>query len=147
MDETRRALELVGRPQRRLARGGYRVYLAPAALGEILDTVAWGAFGLKSHRTLQTPLLGMIRDNRELHAGVSISENHAGGLAPRFGACGFIHPPRVELVSRGRHSGCLVNPRSAREFDAPVNADGEYPYSLEMAAGDLRVDEVAPGAR
>jgi predicted Zn-dependent protease len=143
MSETRRTLELVKRGERRLVRGGYRVYLAPAALGEILDTLAWGAFGLKSHRTLQTPLIGMIRDNRALHPCVSISENHQGGLAPRFGTCGFINPQRVELISRGRHNGCLVSPRSAREFGQPVNTDYEFPCSLEMAGGELPTEQAA----
>ncbi len=32
-------------------------FFAPGALQELADLLAWGGFGLKSHRTAQTPLM------------------------------------------------------------------------------------------
>ena len=44
-------LEVLQRPAHTIPPGHYRVYLAPAALEDILHTLAWGGFGLKDHRT------------------------------------------------------------------------------------------------
>ena len=36
--------------------GNYKVYLAPAALYELIGILSWGRFGLRAHKTKQTPL-------------------------------------------------------------------------------------------
>ena len=94
----RETLELLGQPARVLAPGRYRVFLSPAALYELMEMVSWGGFGLRSHRTAQTPLLGMVRDGFTLHRDLDIIENHAAGLAPRFTRAGFIKPDQVTLT-------------------------------------------------
>jgi len=138
----RETLELLGQEPRTLAPGRYRVFLSPAALYELLEMVSWGGFGLKSHRTAQTPLLGMVRDGFTLHAEVNLTENHAAGLTPRFTRAGFIKPDRVVLIESGGYRDCLANRRSAREYGAAVNCAGEYPQSLELGGGRLHQDEV-----
>ncbi|MGD8842263.1 MAG: metallopeptidase TldD-related protein [Gammaproteobacteria bacterium] len=142
LDRGRDTLELLGREPRALAPGKYRVFLSPAALGELIDMVSWGGFGLKSHRTAQTPLLAMIREGARLHADVSITENHAAGLTPRFTRAGFVKPDRVALIEAGEYRDCLAGARSAREYDASVNCAVEQPESLEISAGRLRQDDV-----
>jgi predicted Zn-dependent protease len=142
IDRARDTLELLGREPRVLAPGKYRVFLAPAALSELMDMVSWGGFGLKSHRTAQTPLLAMIRDGLRLHPDVSITEHHAAGLTPRFTRTGFIKPDRVALVETGEYRDCLTAARSAREYDASVNCAVEQPESLELGAGGLHRDDV-----
>ena len=133
----RETLALLGQTPRTLAPGRYRVFLSPAALFELMEMVSWGGFGLKSHRTAQTPLLGMLREGRTLHPGVSISEHHAAGLTPRFTGEGFIKPDRVALVEAGAYRDCLADSRSAREYGTAVNASGEQPASLEIGGGGL----------
>lgn len=142
MEALRAQLDALNRPPRRLDRGHYRIYLAPAALNEILSMLGWDGFGLKSHRTRQTPLIKMIESGQTLDPRVKITENHVGGLAPAFTAQGFIKPERVVLIEDGRYRDCLVSARSAREFGTPVNADGEAPESLDLAAGDMDMDQV-----
>ena len=136
------ALELLGRKPRSLEPGQYRVFLSPGAMNELMNTVSWGGFGLKSHRTAQTPLLSMVREGTRLHPSVNISENHRDGLTPRFTRAGFIKPDRVELIKAGVCHDCLANRRSAREYNVDVNCGSEHPQSLQMGAGSLPRKEV-----
>ncbi|MGI9303312.1 MAG: metallopeptidase TldD-related protein [Gammaproteobacteria bacterium] len=143
MRAAREQLETLGKTPKSISPGKYRSYIAPAALQELIGMVNWGGFGLKSHRTRQTPLLQMIDGDRRLHPAISISEATAVGLAPAFTASGFIKPSRVSLIDGGQYKDCLVSPRSAREYDVPVNAGSEFPESLDMAAGDIDETHVA----
>lgn len=142
MAKVRDGLGIMARPAKTLVPGRYRVFLAPAALSELLDMMAWGGFGLKSQRTGQSPLIRMQTDGQRLHPAVSLTEHHGRGLEPPFTAEGFAKPGRVELISGGAYRDSLVDARSAREFGEPVNAAGEWPASLDMAAGDLADAEV-----
>ncbi|TVP85849.1 MAG: hypothetical protein EA347_09585 [Thioalkalivibrio sp.] len=140
---TRDQLEIMACEPVRLEPGRYRVFLAPAALMEILSVIAWQGFGLRAERTRQTPLLRLADGAVELHPQVSLDEHSAGGQAPRFSPEGFTLPDRVALINGGRHAGCLADARSSREYGVPVNAAAERPRSLEMAPGTLATDEAA----
>jgi predicted Zn-dependent protease len=136
-------VEILRRPERRIDPGNYRVYLTPGALIEIVGLLAYGAFGVKAHRTKQTPFLRMLDGGASLASSVSFTEDAASGVAPPFLAGGFLRPPRVELVREGRLEGALVSPRSAREYGLEVNAGrSERATSLSMAAGELAESEV-----
>ncbi len=145
MSDARSRLEVLGRPAKVVKPGGYRVYLAPAALEEIMGILCWGGFGLKEHRTKNSCLLKMTDEGRTLHPSVTLRENTAEGLAPNFQAEGYVRPNSVTLVENGRMVGAMVSPRSAAEYGVPTNGshDGEYPDSLDMAAGDMPRDEAA----
>lgn len=132
-------LTVLRQPPRRLTPGRYRVYLAPAALWELMAILGWGGFGLRAHRTKTTPLLKMIEEGARLHPAVSLSEHTAGGIGPDFQEAGFIKPPRVELVAGGVYRDCLVSPRSAQEYGVATNgaSSGEAPSAIDMAPGAL----------
>ncbi|VAX00689.1 TldE/PmbA family protein, Beta/Gamma-proteobacterial subgroup [hydrothermal vent metagenome] len=142
MQETRLAVDIISRPAKQLKPDNYRVYLSPVALNEIIGTAAWGGFGLKSHRTSQTPLIQMITADKKLHETVTLKENHQSGLTPSFTRDGFIKPPYVNLIENGRYKDCLVNSRSAQEFQQAVNASGEFPDSFDLKAGSLAQNEI-----
>ena len=142
IDADRSQLQALAKTEKKLARSQYRSFLAPAALQEILAMVAWGGFGLKSHRTAQTPLIKMLEAGVDLHPAIQMVENHATGLAPSFTPAGFIKPTKVSLIEHGRYQDCLVGPRSAKEYGAVVNAAHEFPESLEMAAGETAESDV-----
>jgi predicted Zn-dependent protease len=135
-------LAILSRPAKTLAPGSYRAYLAPSAVNEIIGMMSWGGFGLKSHRTKITPLIQMVEQGRSMAASISLSENHARGLAPLFTSSGFIKPGQVQLIKDGHYQDCLVSPRSAMEYDSVTNAESEYPGALDLAAGDLPVDNI-----
>lgn len=139
-----RQLVILAQPARTVDPGAYRVYLAPTALAEFVGLLAWGGFGLKSHRTKTTPLLKMIESGATLHESVHLSENTREGLAPNFTSAGFVRPDAVELVRAGRYADYLVSPRSAKEYHQAVNSDVEAPRSLDLAAGTLADDDILP---
>jgi len=140
---TRDQLEIMAGEPMPLDPGHYRVFLAPAALMEILSVIAWQGFGLRAHRTRQTPLLRLADGEVALHPEVNLGEHSAGGLAPRFSPEGFTLPDRTALITGGRHAGCLADARSSREYGVAVNAAAERPESLEMAPGTLAIEEAA----
>ncbi len=133
----RETLAVLERPPISLGPGMYRAYLTPAALAELLDMLAWGDLGLKSQRTRQSALLQLVEGERSFDPQVTLTENHARGLAPQFSDEGFHISEPVPLIVAGRHAGALVNPRSAKEYGVPVNSPGESPAALELAAGNL----------
>lgn len=145
MADARKQLDVLARPAKVVKPGGYRVYLSPAALEEIVTMLCWGGFGLKEHRTKNTCLLKMLEEASTLHPSVTLRENTAEGLAPNFQAEGFVRPDSVPLIEGGKLVGAMVSPRSAAEYNVPTNGshDGEYPDSLDMAAGDMPRDEAA----
>ena len=142
ISQARDTLELLGQKPKQLKPGKYRVFLTPSALNELMDMVSWGGFGLKSHRTAQTPLLRMVCEGATLHKDVSITENHAAGLTPCFTSAGFIKPDSVALIQAGEYQDCLANDRSAREYSVAVNCASEHPQSLQINGGQLPQDDV-----
>lgn len=140
---TREQLEIMTRPAVRLRPGRYRAFLAPAAMMEILSVVAWQGFGLRAHRTRQTPLLRLADGDAALHRDVDLWENSAGGQAPRFSPEGFPLPERLPLIQAGRYAQCLTDSRSSREYGVRVNAAAEQPESLELAPGSLASADAA----
>jgi predicted Zn-dependent protease len=142
MESVKHQLSILERPSKILEPGAYRAYLAPSAVSEIISMMAWGGFGLKSHRTKGTPLIKMVDEGRTLASSVSLREYHGRGLAPMFTGSGFIKPDHVQLIGNGEYKDCLVSARSAKEYTSKTNADWEYPGALDMAAGDLQSDSI-----
>ena len=138
-------LDVLARPPKTIAPGAYRVYLTPAALGEVLTLLSWGGFGLKSHRTKQTAFLKMLTGDARLGERVSLAENTADSTGPPFGSSGFSKPARVELIQKGRYVGTLCSPRSAKEYGVATNGarDDEMPQALDFAPGDIEGGDVA----
>lgn len=134
-------LDVLARAPRRVEPGRYRVYLAPAAVAELLALLCWGGFGLKSWRTQQTPLRRLVAGERALDARVSLAELGVGVPSPAFDAAGFVKPERVALVEGGRAGTPLVSARSSAEYGVAANGCGESesPAALEMAGGALEM--------
>jgi predicted Zn-dependent protease len=142
LDYAKETLELLARPAKTIEPGRYRVYLTPAALHEITCLLGWGGFGLKSHRTAQTPLLKMSRDGVTLNPKVTLVENHNQGLTPRFTSTGFIKSDAVTLIENGKYQSTLNAARSAKEYGEAVNSHSEQPQSLHINAGSLPQSDV-----
>lgn len=138
----RETLDVLARPPVRLKPGRYRVFLTPSALNEIMNLLNWGAFGLKSHRSMQTPLIKMIKEGARLHPRLTVAEHHAEGLTARFTKQGFYKPDRVTLIEEGAYRDCLANARDAKEYGVEVNCGIEHPQSLHMSGGELHQNDV-----
>jgi predicted Zn-dependent protease len=135
----------LSQPGRILRPGMYRVYLAPAAVAEIMSILAWDGFGLRGKMTRSSPLLRLHRGDAVLATNIHLTEDIAAGAAPAFERAGFPRPDRVALIQGGRYAASLASPRSAIEFGAESNgADGdEVPQSLDMAGGELDAEHIA----
>ncbi len=142
MEQARREVETMALPPKTVPPGKYRAYLAPQALAELVGLLGWGGFGLKNHRTGNTPLVKMVKEGKRFDPAVEITEHHAKGMSPSFTEEGFILPERVVLIEKGQLRGALTASRSSKEFGEPVNAGSEFPRSLFMGPGGLPDSEV-----
>lgn len=136
---SRRELELLQRPAKQIRPGGYRAYLTPEALAEVVGMVNAGGFSAKAQQTKRSPLLKLAAGQARLHPAVSLSECPGQGLAPAFQGEGFARPTEIPLVRNGRLAASLVSPRSAQEYGLQTNGAGEAEQaeSLRMAPGEL----------
>lgn len=138
MAEAREQLRALRSPPRKIEPGAYRVFLTPAAVGEILGLLAWGAFSAQGQHKRTSTLLKLMDGEVALDPRINIAEDTLQGIAPGFQNEGFVKPGRVALVEEGRFAGPLVSPRSAREFGlAPNASSNEQPASIDMAGGAL----------
>lgn len=137
-------LDLLKRKPVTVKLGGYRAYLTPTALGEMIGLLNWGGFSEKSLRTKQSPLCRMRDEGLQLHPTLTLCENIADGLAPGFQCAGFIKPGRVNLLEQGRLAGSLVSPRTAKEYGIEANGadDNETMTSIDLAPGLLPVSQI-----
>lgn len=137
-------LAALNAPTKTIAPGRYRVYLAPAAVSEIVELLNWGGFSLKQQRTKHTPLIKMVEEGARLHPGVTFVENTRAGVAPNFQEDGYGKPDQVRLIDRGRLADSLVSPRSAKEYAVTANGASawESAESIDVAAGELAHDEL-----
>jgi predicted Zn-dependent protease len=144
MARAREQEALLARPRKTLAPGDYRVFFSPVAMGDLLGTLSWGGFGLKSMRTGVSSLMPLHRGDLQLHPEVSLTEAGGRGVAPRFQNDGFVKPDAVPLIDSGRVAGTLISPRSAGEYGIEPNGgnDNESPESLELGAGTLPMAHV-----
>lgn len=131
--------ELLRRASRSLSPGAYRAAFSPAAMNELLGTLAWSGFGLKARRTGVSSLMQLERGNAALHPQVRITEATARGHAPAFTEDGFVKPHEVVLVHGGGAAGTMNSPRSAREYGLSANGAGpeEGPESLALGPGTI----------
>jgi predicted Zn-dependent protease len=138
MGDSIEQLALVSMAPRSLSPGKYRAYISPAAMQEISQLLAWGAFSGRALATQQSAL-GKMRTGERLDPRVSFSEDIVDGVAPRFQPEGFPRPDNAPLIKDGELVGALVSPRTAREFGISANgANGaESPEALAMKGGEL----------
>lgn len=144
MESAVHQLDMLAQSPKTVEPGRYRVYLSPTALADIAGILAWGGFGLKSHRAKISSLMRMAEGDAGFHSSVTMSENTAEGIAPNFDGKGFLKPDRVVLIEGGGFKSHLTSARSAKEFDVPANGaeSHEAPLSFDMAAGDLPSSEM-----
>jgi len=142
MDESRLQLKYMAKSPVTIIPGSYRAYIAPAALNELISMMAWGGFGLKSHRTAQTPLIKMSVDNLSLSAAITLTEENDRGLIPDFTDKGFILPDNICLIDKGSYKNTLADSRSAKEYNQQTNCSDEFPQSISLSAGSLAEDNI-----
>lgn len=144
MEAAGEQLALLDHEPKTIEPGKYRVYLSPKAVEEIASILCWGGFGLKDHKAKISSLIRMTEGEARFAQAVTISENTGEGVSPNFDKMGFVKPDQVVMIENGAFKDHLVSPRSAKEYGVATNgaAVEEYPYSLDMAAGELAQEDV-----
>jgi predicted Zn-dependent protease len=143
MQQAAEQVELLALPGKTIEPGEYRAYLSPRAISDVMGLLAWGGFSARSRQTKQSPLLQM-ESGKMLAPQVTLTENVKDGIAPPFQSEGFVRPPVVTLIERGRLKDPLVSPRSAKEYGLQGNGayGGESPDALEFSAGAIEDKDV-----
>ncbi|HSV54568.1 MAG TPA: metallopeptidase TldD-related protein [Burkholderiaceae bacterium] len=139
MQQAREQATLLARPRKTLAPGAYRAYFSPVAVADLLGTLSWGGFGIKSVKTGVSTLILAHRGQAQLHPAVALTEATGKGIAPCFQSDGFVKPDAVALVRAGQVVDTLNSPRSATEYGVQANGcnGAETPESLDLGPGSL----------
>jgi predicted Zn-dependent protease len=142
LEEAARRMPLLTREVRTLPAGAYRAAFSPSAMVELLGTLGWSGFSLKSRRTGVSSLMRLERGEAAFDARFNLDEAVALGTAPAFTAEGFVRPDRVALVDAGTlpdSGGTLNSPRSAAEYGVAANGVGaqESPEALRLGPGSI----------
>lgn len=140
-----RQLSLLRQSPRVLPPGRYRAAFSPAAMAELLETLAWSGFSARDrrHGTSSLVLLAGAGEpepgQQTMHAGVTLAEATADSGAPLFTTDGFVKPPRVTLIERGRSADLLTSARTAQEYGLAANGADDYeaPDALRLEPGTL----------
>lgn len=132
------------RPARRLERGRYRTYFAPAAVADLLAMLSWGGIGEGALRREGGALGALQRGERSLSSQFSLQEDFRPGLVPRFNAQGEVAAEQLALIERGQLRHTLISSRTAQEYGLQSNyaEAGEYLRSPVLAPGTLPTDKV-----
>ncbi|MCP4503237.1 MAG: TldE/PmbA family protein [Deltaproteobacteria bacterium] len=140
----KKELKLLALPAITLAPQKVRVFLAPAAVAELLTLLSWGGFSEKEHRTKNASLIGMSEGKRSMHASVTLLEDLVKGVGPSFSEDGFEVPAEVTLIRDGKYAASLVSPRSAKEYGIEHNGAqaSESPIALHFLGGNLDDDDI-----
>ncbi len=136
--DSRQQLERLARPPKPIPKGGYRVYLAPTALADIVAMFSWGGVSEASLQQGESALGALQRGDRTLSPQFTLRENFAFGLVPRFNHLGEIAPVALTIIDQGKLVNTLVNSRTAKEYGKTANGAN--------SAESLRSPEVLPGS-
>ena len=137
-------LALLERPVQTIAKGDYRTYLAPTAVANLMETVAYGGLGEAALRQRRSAFGKLEQGAAALSEQFSLEENFQQAGVPRFNQNGIVAPVLMPIICRGRWMSALVNDRSAKEYGKPSNAanSGEYLRAPAVATGQLSEDQV-----
>jgi predicted Zn-dependent protease len=142
--ESSNQLSLMNKPIVNVKPGKYRVFLEPGAVGEIAQTVSYGALSEKSYQTGNSIFIDLGKKTKKLNPEFTLRENFNLGLNAPFNDLGEVSQPIVTLIENGEHKQWLTSTRTAEEFKVQSNqaTNHEMPRSFEILPGKLKKDEV-----
>lgn len=137
-------LKILERTPRTLAPAKYRVYFAPAAVGEFLGVLSWSGLSARALQEGASPLKKLLEGESALSPYFSLEENFQQGLVPRFNEFGEIAPIKVPLIVQGKLTSPLISRRTAQEYTLTSNAAGadEQLRSAAMRPGALQESKI-----
>ena len=141
-------LALLQQPSLSIAPGNYRVYLAPAAVADLLNMFSWGAVSFKAWKNGACALHELVSGAKCLSEKFNLLENFHLALTPLFNSLGELPPTELNIITQGKLQNLLISTPSAKEYHVAANAadpggwSGEYLRSPELAPGELPESQV-----
>ncbi|AFY66046.1 TldD/PmbA family protein [Geitlerinema sp. PCC 7407] len=136
--EAKTQLQRLAQPPKAIAPGQYRTYLAPAAVGDLIDILSWGGVSEASMRQGGSALGLMRQEGKRLSPQFCLTEDFSSGLVPRFTPWGDVAPIALPIVAHGELVNLLINRRTAKEYGLTANGAGAHE--------GLRSPQVHPGS-
>lgn len=144
LNHAKNQLEILGREQKNITKGDYRVYLAPSAVNELLGTLSWAGVSMASHKQGNGSLDDLWNGKKKLSPKFSLSENFSIGLSPKFNDNGEVSAEVEDIIKNGEFKNFLTSTRTANEFKVETNFanDWESLRSPIIATGDLKQENI-----
>ena len=131
--ETRRLLQLMNRPRKKVERGEYKTYLAPGAVDELLGMLSWGGVSRAAYEMGHCALEKLFKGEKKLNAKINLWEDFSLGLVPRFNEQGEVFVEKMPIIERGENLQLLTSTRTAKEF----NLESQFASSSEGLRSDV----------
>lgn len=137
-------LNLMNRESKKIARGNYRVFLAPSAVNELVGTLSWGGVSMSAHKQGNGSLKDLWQQKKKLSPKFTLEEDFSLGLSPRFNEAGEVAPARLALIEQGEFKNFLVSSRTGNEYKLESNFANEWESmrSPVIHTGDLKRDDI-----
>ncbi|MEM9117767.1 MAG: TldD/PmbA family protein [Cyanobacteria bacterium P01_F01_bin.56] len=144
LEASKTLLAQMSQPPKKLERGQYRTYFAPAAVADLMSMLSWGGIGEASIRRGGSALGPLQRGDKTLSPQVHLTEDFSQGQVPRFNQYGELAPLTLSLIESGQLKNTLVSARTAKEYGiASTFAEGgEYLRSPTLAPGNLTESDI-----
>lgn len=143
LEQIKLQLNHFAKPSRALPPKNYRVFLAPAALAELLGLLGWGGLSYEAYRTGRCALRLLVDKQKELSPLVTLRQNFNLALDTPFNEQGEVGTPYLDLIRQGQLKNLLVSSTSASKYQVTSNFASasewskESPRCLEMLGGQL----------
>lgn len=144
--DAKRQLKLLSTSARKIPRGKYRTYLAPAAVSELLMMLSWKGISEADIQQGNSALAELYHQEKTLSPIFYVKENLKIGLVPRFNQWGEIAAPELPIIEKGVLVNTLANSRTAKEYGKVPNGANasETLRSPEISPGNLPSEEILP---
>jgi predicted Zn-dependent protease len=144
LENSKKELEILKKPEKKLERGKYKVYLAPAALSEIVDMMSWGGVSYSALKRGRCAFKKLSDGEKSFSPKFNLIEDFNLGLTAKFNDRGELSPKELTLVKDGKLENFLINSRTAKEYG--INSNGASAYegmrSPKVETGNLKKSEI-----
>ena len=142
--QKQRELELMGKTEKVLAPGAYRVYLSPRATNDLVSMLGWYGLSYADFKQGQSCLADLEDNKKSFSEKFSLTEDFSLGLTPQYNSLGEVSSETTPLIDKGQLSSFLISSRSSKEYSVDSNFadEGESPRSLSMNSGELKEEDI-----
>lgn len=131
-------ISILEKPAIKIKRGGYRTFLGPAAVENLVAMFSWGTISEAAIQQGDSCLVKVRKGEKSFSPLFNLVEDFSAGEMPRFNAEGELAPLTLPLIADGKLLNSLVSSRTAQEYK--VNSNGA------SGSESLRSPHVKPGS-